>query len=80
MLPKVVLLFCLVLSIHSQSFTGLNLDPNLVAATNNAMSNLKGLLTIYSCSGNQYLTFHLDSSRTPMAGVVSTRSDTCCTQ
>lgn len=51
-----ILLLCLITAIYSQQyFSNFRIDPNLVTSTNNAISNLRGLLSLYGCSGNQYI-------------------------
>lgn len=77
MIEKCFLLLCLLLSVQGQAFAGLNLDPSLVASTNNAISNLRGVLTLYSCSGNTYSLFYAGSSKDRITfKVCSTLNDT----
>lgn len=62
---KIVLIALFAIIATSQSyFSGLNLDYNLLASTDRAMSNLEGLLTVFSCRGNRYTYRYLVSSRT----------------
>lgn len=50
---KIVLIALLAIIASSQGyFTGFNLDQDLASATERSMSNLRGLLTVFSCRAN----------------------------
>ena len=52
---KIVLIALFAIIATSQGyFNGFGLDQDLVGATDRSMSNLKGLLTVFSCQGNRY--------------------------
>jgi hypothetical protein len=62
---KIVLIALFAIIASSQGyFFGFGLDKDLVGATDRAMSNLQGLLTVFSCRGNRYFFRYLVSSIT----------------
>ena len=61
---KIVLIALVAIVVSSQGygFQNFGVDQDLVRATDSSMSNLQGLLTVFSCQGNTYFLPYLASS------------------